>query len=290
MTSEGDAVATASLDLPALKAKVEALSDQIRDLKASGSDAAKDQIPPLVKEMLAAKKAYADGNGGIGVDGKPYEEPLSKSEKKKREKAAKAAAAAAAAGGGADGADGEPKADPNSKGSQKKAAKKAEKAAKKAAAKAAAKGGAPPPAAPAKAGKAAAAAAKPATAKKPAACRPAAIGTKSKIPPHTLSFSPNAALTDRPVVALAVAVLTNTVQDYGINSDHTRMAGPGLGLPKPKGGTGINGGEICGDVTIARYVARRAARRSRRIRRRHRRGSYRRGRRCRRGRHHRPVC
>ena len=276
MTSEGDAVATA--DLSALKAKVEALSDQIRDLKASGSDAAKDQIPPLVKEMLAAKKAYADGNGGIGVDGKPYEEPLSKSEKKKREKAAKAAAAAAAAGGGADGADGEPKADPNSKGSQKKAAKKAEKAAKKAAAKAAAKGGAPPPAAPAKAGKAAAAA-KPAAAIKKPACRPAAIGTKSKIPPHTLSFSPNAALTDRPVVALAVAVLTNTVQDYGINSDHTRMAGPGLGLPKPKGGTGINGGEICGDVTIARYVARRAARRTRRIRRRHRRG-----------RHHRPVC
>ena len=272
MASEGDAVATAAaLDLPALQAKVEALSDQIRDLKASGSDAAR--IPPLVKEMLAAKKAYADGNGGIGVDGKPYEEPLSKSEKKKREKAAKAAAAAAAAaadGGNVDGdaaADGELKADPSSKGSQKKAAKKAEKAAKKAAAKAAAKGGAPPPAsAPAKAGKAAATAkpaAAPGATKKPAR-RPAAIGigTKSKIPPHTLSFSPNSALTDRPVVTFAVAVLTNTVQDYGINSDHTRAAGPGLGLPKPQGSggsTGINGGEICGDVTIAKYVARRAA-------------------------------
>ena len=266
MTSEGDAVAAA--DLATLKDKVEALSNQIRDLKASGSDDAKDKIPPLVKEMLAAKKAYADGNNGIGVDGKPYEEPLSKSEKKKREKAAKAAAAAAAAAGGDGGDAGELKADPNSKGSQKKAAKKAEKAAKKAAAKAAAKGGAPPAAAaggaPAggKGGKPAPAAAKPAAAaagdkKKPS--RPVAIGTKSKIPPHTLSFNPNAELTDRPVMALAVAVLTNTVQNYGINSDHTRSACPGLGLPKPAGAAGINGGEICGDVTIAKYVARRAA-------------------------------
>jgi hypothetical protein len=260
MTSEGDAVAAA--DLSALKEKVEALSNQIRDLKASGTDDAKDKIPPLVKEMLAAKKAYADGNNGIGVDGKPYEEPLSKSEKKKREKAAKAAAAAAAGGEG-----GELKADPDSKGSQKKAAKKAEKAAKKAAAKAAAKGGAPPPAAAAasaaapaggKAGKAAASAKN----KQPARPSPVAFGinTKSKIPPHTLSFNPNAALTDRPVMALAVAVLTNTAQNYGINSDHTRASGPGLGLPKPAGAAaGVNGGEVCGDVTIARYVARRAA-------------------------------
>ena len=44
MTSEGDAVAAA--DLATLKDKVEALSNQIRDLKASGSDDAKDKIPP----------------------------------------------------------------------------------------------------------------------------------------------------------------------------------------------------------------------------------------------------
>jgi len=290
MSSEGDAVASTSaadggvVDLPTLKATIEALSNQIRDLKASGSDSDKDQIPPLVKEMLVKKKKYADANGGIGVDGKKYEEPLSKSEKKKREREAKKQAAAAAAagaasgGGAADGAEGKDagdlKADPNSKGSLKKAAKKAEKAAKKAAAKKAAaeaagsKDGTKPTQpggdskkAKAKADKKSTSAATTAAAKPSRPPAAVAIGTKSKLPPLTLSFNPNAALTDRPVMSLSVAVLTNTVLDYTINSDHNRHCGPGLGLPKRQDGgseSSINGGEICGDATIAKYVLRQA--------------------------------
>ena len=249
------------MDLPALKASIDALAEQVRVAKASGSDDDKARLPGLVKEMLEGKKKYAEANGGIGIDGKPYEEPMSKSQKKKKEKAEKAAKAAAeakAAGGG----DANVPADPNSKGSLKKAAKKAEKAAKKAAAKAAAKGGAGGGAAPDSskgavppAGKKVAAAAKKpaAAARSPRPARPSAIPTKSRVQPHALAFDPNSDLDQRPVVALAVAALTNTSADFAVVGDHTRQAGPGMGMPK-----GSGGGEIVGDAAIARYVARRA--------------------------------
>jgi hypothetical protein len=38
---------------------------------------------------LAAKQLYADNNGGIGVDGTPYEPPLTKAQKKAKAKAEK---------------------------------------------------------------------------------------------------------------------------------------------------------------------------------------------------------
>ena len=78
----------ASLD--ELKALVESLAEKIKTLKAEGGDN-KEAIGAAVKELLEAKKKYADGNNGIGVDGKPYEAPMSKSEKKKLAKQQKKA-------------------------------------------------------------------------------------------------------------------------------------------------------------------------------------------------------
>ena len=56
-----------------------------------------------MKELLAAKQVYADANGGIGVDGKPYEPPMTKAEKKVKVKAEKAAKTKAEGGGGGGG-------------------------------------------------------------------------------------------------------------------------------------------------------------------------------------------
>ena len=38
--------------------------------------------------------------------------------------------------------------------------------------------------------------------------------TKSKLEPNQIAFNPNVSLADRPVVALTVAILTNTIVDY----------------------------------------------------------------------------
>jgi hypothetical protein len=75
-------------DLEQLKQQVETLATKVSNLK--GADAAgadnKDAIGAAVQELLAAKKKYAENNNGIGVDGKPYVEIMTKSEKKKKEK------------------------------------------------------------------------------------------------------------------------------------------------------------------------------------------------------------
>ena len=78
-----------SVDLEKLKAEITALGENIKQLKSSSGD--KEAVDAAVKALLAAKKTYADNNNGIGVDGKPYEEPLSKAEKKAKAKAEKAA-------------------------------------------------------------------------------------------------------------------------------------------------------------------------------------------------------
>jgi len=64
-----------------------------------------------------------------------------------------------------------------------------------------------------------------------------------------LSFNPNVPLSERPVVALTVSCLLNCSPDLTIVSDHTRHGGPALGLPD-------GGGEVTGDLAIARYLAR----------------------------------
>lgn len=85
-----------SVDLEAIKAEVSAIGDRIRDLKAGGAD--KAEIGKAVEELNAAKKKYAENNNGIGVDGKPYEPPMSKAEKKKKEKSDATGSAAEADG------------------------------------------------------------------------------------------------------------------------------------------------------------------------------------------------
>ena len=83
-------------NLEDLKGKVTSLADEISSLKEK-TPVDKDGIAKLIPPLLAAKQAYADANGGMGMDGKPYEAPLSKAEKKKRAKDEKAKALATAA-------------------------------------------------------------------------------------------------------------------------------------------------------------------------------------------------
>eukprot|EP00560_Eucampia_antarctica_P007434 CAMPEP_0197823072 /NCGR_PEP_ID=MMETSP1437-20131217/397_1 /TAXON_ID=49252 ORGANISM="Eucampia antarctica, Strain CCMP1452" /NCGR_SAMPLE_ID=MMETSP1437 /ASSEMBLY_ACC=CAM_ASM_001096 /LENGTH=879 /DNA_ID=CAMNT_0043422043 /DNA_START=47 /DNA_END=2686 /DNA_ORIENTATION=- len=210
--------------LEELKAKVEALGEKVKTLKSS-SEVDKDAIGAAVKELMESKLMYAEKNNGIGVDGKPYEAPMSKAEKKKKAKADKAKEAEASG----------KKETSNTANAAKKAAKKAEGKAKKAALKDT--GGKP--------------AAKTVVPVRQNIGNKSTLGSSSrnKLQPLQLSFNPNVPLTERPVVALSVAILTNTALDVNIVSDHQRHNGPGLGLP--------NGGEVLGDLAAARYLARR---------------------------------
>ena len=72
----------------------------------------------------------------------------------------------------------------------------------------------------------------------------------SKVQPFQLVINPNAPLTERPMAALTVAILTNTIIDYDITSDHlSRQTCLGL----------AEGGVAVGDYAMARYIARRAS-------------------------------
>jgi hypothetical protein len=68
--------------------------------------------------------------------------------------------------------------------------------------------------------------------------------------PNQLCFNPNVPIAERPVVALTAAILSNSIVDYELVSDHTRP-GCALGLP--------SGNEVSGDLAIARYIAKQAA-------------------------------
>lgn len=78
------------VDLDKLKDEINALGEKIKSLK-SASPVDQEAVGAVVKELLASKKLYAENNNGIGVDGKPFQENLSKAEKKKQAKAAAAA-------------------------------------------------------------------------------------------------------------------------------------------------------------------------------------------------------
>jgi hypothetical protein len=84
-----------SINLETLATEIAALAEKVKTLKAEGSDA--DAIKACVDALLAAKQTYADNNGGNGVDGLPYEPPLTKAQKKAKAKAEKEAAAKATA-------------------------------------------------------------------------------------------------------------------------------------------------------------------------------------------------
>lgn len=77
------------VDLAKLENEINALGEQIKSLKTSGGDSNKEAIAAAVKDLLAAKKLYAESNNGIGVDGKPFEEPLTKAQQKAKAKAEK---------------------------------------------------------------------------------------------------------------------------------------------------------------------------------------------------------
>ena len=126
---------------------------------------------------------------------------------------------------------------------QKKAAKKAAAKAKKDAIKA---GNVPPPAAAPGAPAAGAKQVQIATAAKGAPLPPP---QKPNANAYQILINPNQPLRDRPIVALATAVFTNTMLYYSIFSDH-RCRQSSMGLPE--------GGAVVGDFAIARYIARRA--------------------------------
>lgn len=86
-------MASDSANLEELKKEVETLANKITELKKA-SPVDKDTIGAAVQQLLAAKKLYADNNDGIGVDGKPYEQPMTKAEKKAKAKAEKGPAKA----------------------------------------------------------------------------------------------------------------------------------------------------------------------------------------------------
>lgn len=100
MSSEGDAVASPTpIDLAELASRISSLGDTIKLLKSSSEQPDADAIATAVAALLDAKRTYARTNGGIGVDGKHWEEPMTKSQKKKLEKEKKAAAEAEASAG-----------------------------------------------------------------------------------------------------------------------------------------------------------------------------------------------
>ena len=109
---------------------VTTLSAQIVTMKAASAPA--DEIKAVVASLLKAKQAYADLNGGIGLDGKPFvanptsadKKKAGKEEKKKEEKTTEGTPAAAAAPGGGN--------QMTPENAAKLAAKKAEKKTKKA--------------------------------------------------------------------------------------------------------------------------------------------------------------
>lgn len=72
------------VELEVLAAEIKALGEKVKTMKADGSD--KESIDSVVAALLTAKKTYAENNNGIGVDGQPYQESLSKKEKKSKGK------------------------------------------------------------------------------------------------------------------------------------------------------------------------------------------------------------
>ena len=99
MSSEGNAVATPAVDLDDLRTRINQLGESIKQLKSS-AEPDKDAITAAVNALLDAKRTFANNNGGIGVDGNKWGEPMSKKDKKKAEKAVKAAAGATGGDGG----------------------------------------------------------------------------------------------------------------------------------------------------------------------------------------------
>lgn len=76
------------MDLLALKEEINGIGEKIKTLKSS-SPPNKEAIDAAVKDLLAKKTLFAENNNGIGVDGQPFEAPMTKAQKKAKAKAEK---------------------------------------------------------------------------------------------------------------------------------------------------------------------------------------------------------
>jgi hypothetical protein len=81
------------VELEQLKEQIDAAGEKIKSLKTAEGVVDKAAIGAAVTNLLELKKQYAELNNGIGVDGKPFEAPMSKAEKKAKDKADKAGGA-----------------------------------------------------------------------------------------------------------------------------------------------------------------------------------------------------
>lgn len=222
-----------AVNLEELKAEIDSIGERVKSLKTVTGEVDKDAIAAAVKDLVTAKKKFADNNNGIGVDGKPFEEPMTKAQKKAKAKNEDMTGPS------------KPVADPDSKGAQKKAAKKAEAKAKKSASK---EDGVTEAGAPGKVDAPAVVIPKPAFTKPTSQSLPP-VRMATKIQPMQILINPNSLIVERPLVTLAVAIMTNTLLDYELVSDHLSRHSA-LGLP--------HGGAVVGDFAMARYVLRRA--------------------------------
>lgn len=244
--------------LSELRACILSLSERIKSLKASSDDGDKDAITTAVAQLVDAKRSYATNNGGFDIDNKPYVESMSKSEKKKLEKEAKAkqqqglTTAPVVTG------------DETSKGAAKKAAKKAEAKVKKAAMNQQSDKATERTTTTVTNGGTAITFPSSSTANKVKTQQRTASSSNIKLLPNQIVMNPNDKLIDRPIVALTTAILLNVIVDYDLVSDHSR-AGCALGIGGSRGeGVGGGGGgavvpvggEVCGDLAMARYIAR----------------------------------
>ena len=82
MSSPTDNNTTTNADLDQLAAAIAEHGNTVKTLKADQSAADPAAIKAAVDQLLAAKRAYAAANNGIGVDGKPYVEGGKKAQKK----------------------------------------------------------------------------------------------------------------------------------------------------------------------------------------------------------------
>jgi len=226
------------VDLSAIKSRIDEAAAKVVELK--GAKAEVSVIKEAVAALLAAKKEYADNNGGIGADGKPFDD----GKKKKKEKKA-------------------PVEDqtPNEENAKKKAEKKAAKAAaKKAHKEAGGKEAGGKEAADKKCGEKAASGNSEAAGKpKPKMMQMKRKINFAKVEPYQLCFSPNEG-DMKPLVALGLACEINCAPDLHLKMDIHRSY-PVMGM-EALPASPLSKGEVVGDIAIARYIARAGGRRS----------------------------
>eukprot|EP00526_Cylindrotheca_closterium_P011044 CAMPEP_0113640984 /NCGR_PEP_ID=MMETSP0017_2-20120614/21513_1 /TAXON_ID=2856 /ORGANISM="Cylindrotheca closterium" /LENGTH=385 /DNA_ID=CAMNT_0000552299 /DNA_START=83 /DNA_END=1237 /DNA_ORIENTATION=+ /assembly_acc=CAM_ASM_000147 len=247
-----------------LLAKKQLYADHNNGIGIDGKPFAKNMTKAEKKKQAQADKQKQQQQQQQQQNQTPNADNAAKKAAKKAEKAAKKAAYKAGAGGGGGG--GGPPAAGGGGAPQKQQQQQQQQQGKKqpqlAQKKAADGGGGGPPAAggggaPQKQqpqqqqqqGKK-----QPQLAQKKAAAPPNMRASGFQVKPLQLVINPNAPIEDRPVVALAMAVLTNTDNDLQLTSDH-RIAQATLGGEAEADGATP---QIVGDLAMARYLVSRS--------------------------------